>query len=365
MQKPALPNRKLLIVKAILPVVLAIGMVAHVLAGSEGKVFRTNHPESYISEPRGKDGLDSVALWQGGESRNWVIAAAGATHRLLVYDAGTGRFLRKIGRRGTGPAEFRHPSGLAVLDDLLFVVERDNRRFQVLELPGFTPVGMSGDEHLLNPAGIAVHRGGQGSIEIYVADSSDLQEGKSRVARFLMRTRRGTAFIAYADALYGEGPGTLGTVESVAVDPVHGMIVVADEHENERNVKVFSLEGRFLCFMAENDRFVFEPAGVALFACGSRGAWIAAEQHPVRTRFHLFDRASLDYLGWFSGQRTSNADSLAASPDPFSGFDAGGVFAVDDDQAVSSFDWSDVTKRLRISVCDEAEEQEIRANRSR
>ena len=55
--------------------------------------------------------------------------------------------------------------------DLLFVVERDNHRVQVLPLPGFAPVGSFGDGELRSPYGLWLTEAAPGELEVYVTDS--------------------------------------------------------------------------------------------------------------------------------------------------------------------------------------------------
>src|SRR3546814_4990331 len=73
-------------------------------------------------------------------------------------------------RSGAGEGEFDRPNGVAVVDELLFVVERDNRRVQVLRLPGFSHVASFGNDEFEKPYGIWVNRTGNG-YEVYVTDA--------------------------------------------------------------------------------------------------------------------------------------------------------------------------------------------------
>ncbi|NHN20667.1 phytase, partial [Bacillus amyloliquefaciens] len=84
--------------------------------------------------------IDSPAAWRAPDGRLWLIAPAKATDKLVVYDGSTGQPLRDVGSSGTAPGQFDRPNGIAVLDDLLWIVERDNHRVQVLSLPDFAPL---------------------------------------------------------------------------------------------------------------------------------------------------------------------------------------------------------------------------------
>ena len=74
-------------------------------------------------------------------SERRLIASAKSTHRLVVFDADSGERLREVGSEGAALGQFDRPNGVAVFGDMLFVVERDTHRVQVLSLPSFKPVG--------------------------------------------------------------------------------------------------------------------------------------------------------------------------------------------------------------------------------
>src|SRR5690606_15347791 len=84
--------------------------------------------EAFQSTMTPEDNIDSVASWTAPDGAVWVIATAKSTDRLVVYDGHTGQTLRTVGSLGAGEGEFDRPNGVAVADDLAFVVERDNHR---------------------------------------------------------------------------------------------------------------------------------------------------------------------------------------------------------------------------------------------
>lgn len=91
-----------------------------------GKVVRHYAPESAEFRPAG---LAVVG------AQLWVSNAAG--HRIEVFDAGTGAYVRSIGRRGRGNGEFGIPLGIAVLrDGAVAIVDMLNCRVQVLAADG-------------------------------------------------------------------------------------------------------------------------------------------------------------------------------------------------------------------------------------
>ena len=119
-----------------------------------------------------EDNIDSPTAWTTPEGDIWLIASAKSNDRLMVYDGSTGMMLKTIGRKGKGELEFDRPNGVAVVDNLLFVVERDNHRVQVLELPGFNHVATFGSDELVKPYGLWVNAGA-GDYSVYVTDAYD------------------------------------------------------------------------------------------------------------------------------------------------------------------------------------------------
>ena len=67
-----------------------------------------------------------------------VIVADRDNHRILVYNAKTGKLVRKIGRRGSGEGQFDGPSGICVDGEgRIIVADWNNHRIQV-----FSPEGI-------------------------------------------------------------------------------------------------------------------------------------------------------------------------------------------------------------------------------
>lgn len=91
--------------------------------------------ESFVTRRQDLAIMDSPAIWAGGAGQTWILATGKLTSRLYVSDAATGAHIRTIGRRGSELGEFRRPNGIAVVGDLVLVVERDNHRVQVLRPP--------------------------------------------------------------------------------------------------------------------------------------------------------------------------------------------------------------------------------------
>lgn len=140
-----------------------------VVYDTDGNYLRAIGGKEYLERPTG------VAVNREG-SRLHVVDTGGVSsdkHRVQVFDALTGEFLKTIGKRGSEPGEFNLPL-LASTDDQgnLYVMDSSNFRVQRFSSDGefqhtFGKVGRNlGD--FARPKGIDVDRDGN----IYVVDTS-------------------------------------------------------------------------------------------------------------------------------------------------------------------------------------------------
>ncbi|UWX04371.1 hypothetical protein H1235_04550 [Pseudoxanthomonas sp. NC8] len=246
-------------------------------------------PESWTSAPVEGEEMDSLALWPSGE-RNWVVATAKQGERLFVFDADSGTRIGTSGGPGGGPGQFRRPNGVAVAGDLLFVVERDGHRVQVLRLPDFTPLGDFGGGELQVPYGIWVDSSTPGTLTAYVTDSF-MADFAARTLppreRLTERVKRYQVSVDASGHLQSRYPGAFGDtgedgalrmVESIAGDPAHGRLLIAEEDRRVGStLREYSLDGRY----PGRDLTAFEEdaEGVVLWPCGANGGyWIAVDQ---------------------------------------------------------------------------------------
>jgi len=319
----------------------------------------TRVAEAWISADAGDEELDSLATWQDEDGRLWLVATAKRSERLLVFDAATGARVREVGGPGREPGRFGRPNGIAVFGDLLFVVERGNRRVQVLSLPDFAPLGSFGQEQLRVPYGIWVYEHAPGEVTALVTDSfmQDFDRGvpppreqlSERVKRFRVRVDEdGALRVDYAGAFGDTGDGALWMVESIAGDLAGQRLLIAEEdHRVGSTLREYALDGRYLGRSLPPLRG--DAEGVALWECeDGEGYWIASEQLRP-TRFHVHARGSLAPAGVFSGERTGITDGLAVFAGATARFPGGALFALHEDRAVAAFDLRDVARALRLS----------------
>jgi 3-phytase len=249
------------------------------------------------------------------------------------------------------------PNGIAVVDDVVFVVERDNARVQVFALPDLESRGTYGDGDLVLPYGIAIVSEGSGSYSTYITDNYELSEDVVPPDSLLderVRHYRVTVVEESVEAVlvgtFGdtEGDGVLRVVESIAADAVHDRLLVAEEQEGASMIKAYTLGGSFRGELIPEEFFPHQAEGIVLYACGDQGYWVATDQGEAVNTFHVFDRLTLQHLGSFRGRGVLNTDGVALTQVAFPGFPTGAFFAVHDDGNVAAFRWQDVAGPLGL-----------------
>ena len=201
-------------------------------------------PGQFI-RPRG------VAIDTGG---NILVANAGNNH--IQQFSSTGKNLRTVGTRGSGPLQFQFPSGITVHPHTgkVYVTDSHNHRIQVLNSDltyssRFSRKGSNNGE-FDSPYDIATDREGN----VYVADW-----GNHRIQVFT------------ADGMYlrqfgkeGEGEGELRQPVGIAIDS--GNVVYVSESGNHR-ISIFSPAGEFIKSFGREGKGPVEfncPCGLAI-----------------------------------------------------------------------------------------------------
>jgi 3-phytase len=314
--------------------------------------------ERWISEAT-PESIDSVASWRTSEDKMLVFATAKDSGTVRVYDASDGRFLRSLGNAGTALGEFDRPNGIFIVDDLAFVVERDNHRVQVVALDSNRFLGSFGVDDLRVPYGLWVWPQGDRRFRIYVTDSYYTPDDRvppadqlgERVKLFDV-SLDDDAVDARLVRTFGEtaGDGVLNTVESIWGDPANGRLLIADENARRLDVKVYDLSGHFTGVLVGSGQFDYEPEGIALIECGTvgDGYWLISDQHASKQVFRLFDRRTLAPVGAFLPQATRMVDGVWFQPGAFAGFVGGALFSQHADKAVVAFDWTAIASTLGL-----------------
>jgi 3-phytase len=322
-------------------------------------------PEAFLSAMDPADNIDSPAAWTAPDGSTWLFATAKEGDKgLVLYDGDTGATLRDIGSVGPALGQFDRPNGVAVAGNLLFVVERDNARVQVLSLPDLETRLSFGEGALRKPYGLWIREHGEGDFEVMVSDAymagkdaldedilPPMAELDRRIHRYRVRAD-GEALRAEATSPFGD-TGVLGAIripESLWGDVANDRLLVAEEDvATGTGYREYSLDGQFKGRSIGVGRFKAQAEGVTLWACeDGTGYWIATDQFKDRSLFHVFDRVTLEPLGAFAGEAIANTDGVWLHQAGTKQFPAGVFYAVHDDMGVGAFDWRAIAAALGL-----------------
>ncbi|RPE80971.1 phytase [Vulcaniibacterium tengchongense] len=304
--------------------------------------------ERYVSAAQ-PEALGALATWPAEDGGAWLIAAAPAADRLLVFDADSGARLRTVGARGRGPGRFLRPAGVAAFGERLFVAERGNRRVQVLGLPDFAPLGSFGEAELHAPDALWVDETAPDELRVYVVDADAPEAGPGRrVHRYVLGfDEDGRARARHLGAFGDRGTAALRGAAAIAGDDASGRLLLADAGAHGTALRAYRFDGGDARGAAP--ALDGAAAGLALWACpDGSGYWIAAERRAARTGFRLFDRAALAPRGGFRGETVAGTGAIAVHAAATAAFPFGALFAVHDDHAVAAFDLAEVARVLDL-----------------
>ncbi|MGO1069952.1 phytase [Lysobacter sp. CA199] len=342
--------------------------------------------EAFVTPATPQDNIDSPAVWRAPNGRLWLLATAKQGGGLVMYDGDQGTAAARYGREGDGLGEFRRPNGIAVFGDLAFVVERDNRRVQVLSLslpaaplnapgiadtrtPQLRPLTSFGAQQLQQPYGLWVREVSAKELEVIVTDAymagedangNEIPPPLEQLGRRMQRYRldlRGATPLARHLSAFGDtsAAGAIRVPESIWGDPAHDRLLIAEEDlATGTAIRDYTLDGRYRGQTLGLGLFKAQAEGIALWQCGDgSGYWIATDQYKDRSLFHVFDRVSLRHLGAFAGRTVGNTDGVWLQQAGSTRFPDGVFYAVHDDQAVGAFDWRDIANALNLrSRCE-------------
>lgn len=320
--------------------------------------------EAFITARTPADNIDSLAAWTAPSGKTWLLATAKEGNRLVIYDGDTGATVESHGEAGTQAGRFLRPNGIFVHDNLVFVVERDNHRVQVLSLPSLRTLATFGAEQLRQPYGLWVHEIAPGQLEVLVTDAymvgedadgdeivPPLGELDRRVHRYRLELADGAMSARHAGAFGAtDEAGAIRIPESIWGDPDNDRLLIAEEDITAGTaLRVYDMGGEFQGRTIGLDDFKAQAEGIALWTCpDGSGYWLATDQFKDRSVFHVYDRQSLQHLGAFAGETVANTDGVWLHQASTSAFPAGAFYAVHDDMAASAFDWRDVAAALDL-----------------
>lgn len=307
-------------------------------------------PERYLTSAEEGAALSAVAVWSGG-SAPWLIGTAPEAGVLQVRDAASGQLLRTVGEAGAPGVTFQAPHRLAVVGNLLLVVERDAPGVQVLSLPEFTPLtrfGNDGELALVRPQGVWAQPMSSWGYHVYLADNYQAVGGEAvgdaslqrRIKQYAL-SDSAVGWTARGIRTFGEreGEGRLLSADAIVGDAALDRLLIADTDVSvARRLKAYALNGRFAGRTAGGGVFRSAVGGLTALQCADgSGYWVAADAGPNGDYLHLFDRQTLDYRVSFAPLTARQFSALALSP-PLPGYAQGALYAVQSDGRVAAFD---------------------------
>ena len=314
--------------------------------------------ESFTTLRDESDNVDSPAIWHGKDGQNWLLATAKEGNVIIVYDAATGEKITQFGQSGSGLGDLIRPNGIAVIDDLAVIVERDNQRIQVVSLPDFESLGVFGESFLRKPYGLTIDYF-ENEYHLYVTDNYETPDEEippadslgQRVHQFAFTVENGQVAAEHIKAFGAtSGEGVLYKVESILLDRVYNRLLIAEEHEEHCNVKIYDLDGNFTGQIIPHKYFFYEPEGIVVWKCekDSSGYYVMVDQGKIQNTFQVFDRKTLDYIGGFGGDITRNTDGIALTQKAFENFTYGAFYPVHNDGSLTAISWEDIAKTLHL-----------------
>lgn len=305
-----------------------------------------------------EDNIDSPAFYQGDNDENWVIATAKSTDALVVYDALTGKEIKRIGSEGTELGKLDRPNGIWVHGNYCLVVERNNHRVQIFTLPEFKSLGFIGEDKLMKPYGLTVFQSDK-KHHIYITDNYEYEEDKipadslldKRVLHYTFELAGEELSNINFEKYIGEtsGEGVLKIVESIYADPKNNYLLICEELEGEGNtcIKLYDLAGNFKQNIGLG-LFKSQAEGLALIECGDGGYWISTDQSYDANIFHFLDRNTFELKASFKSENLSNTDGIWLTQSSFSENTMGAFIAVNNDGGIGLWNLENLLSKLEI-----------------
>lgn len=311
--------------------------------------------EIVFTELTEDEDIDSPVIWHGPENQHWLIVTAKEKDVLIIYNAVNGKILSIFGSSGTGAGQFKRPNGISIIDDLLFVVERDNKRVQLFRLPELNSIGFIGEDKLLVPYGIFAYKINTNSYHLYITDNFEGNEEQTasksaligRVKHFELKINeniiKSTLVREFGDIT---GDGVLHIVESIFGDTENRILLIADE-DSDNEIKVYTFDGTFTGKEVGKGFIQHQAEGISLYKYeDGNGYWIITDQNPEKTIFYVFDRKTFEFLASFSGKKTANTDGIVLTQKSYGNYAAGAMFAVHDDRGICVFPLTEIRNML-------------------
>jgi len=292
--------------------------------------------------------VDDACFWLDARdpAASLLFVTAKDSGLVEVFNVVTGALVSTI----TG---FGLPNNCVVEGDLLLTTDREAGAgeaapggVKVHRIPGFA-LARTFASDTVAPHGIDVLTLPSGQKRVYVTDSADASVHVYDLDSGLAVTKFATGF----------GGG----IEPVLADDGRQRIFVArGEKEKVRGVGVFDPTGTLLREFGAGV-LAKDAEGMAIYACGTGGYLVVADQHKKRTQFEVFDRVTLEHRATFEledgqGEFTNATDGIEIVQDPLPGFPSGFLAAcdgcgTDEPDEMDVVSWERIASALGLERC--------------
>jgi 3-phytase len=306
--------------------------------------------ESFVARREATSKLVGLTLVINPVGVPWVYTADASTDELVVFDAPTGRFNRKFGKRGSAAGEFDGITDVAAVDRILYVAEAGNRRIQMLYMPEHATLGYIGSDLLTSPRAVQSRTLGGGNFTVYVVDRAADQ----LVLRLIDVLIEAPASPPGTDPIFSLDMKTVTTkvkhVKDVALGlapdaPVSLRLDLSNELllvASGQTLKSFRLDGNPRDADLVVPTITGQISGLGLFACPqapTKGYWILGDRSADGQFFQVIDRVTMAPVTRFNGLQIKDSGALYYAQDPMAYFPFGAVYALNQQTSVGALNW--------------------------
>ena len=186
--------------------------------------------------------LQNHVFWHG-ENDHVAVAINEKSNKVATYDIMSGKELKVINANGEDKGQINAPTDIAIADNLVFVLEKGNKRVQVFELPELTSLGFFSEDILNDPSSIAIYRIELGAFYVYVSDSDSHKGRETNYIRKINVARAVNTMNSMYQMTFGYSPqsGYLGAIKDISVDQKSKKVIVTAGDSSSKTA--FTLEG--------------------------------------------------------------------------------------------------------------------------
>ena len=232
--------------------------------------------------------LDSITSWN-----NDILVTSKDSHNILAFDNETGKLKYKFGGKGYDHDKFNKPNGIKLINDYLFIVEKDNKRCQIIDMKTKESISFFGFKKLKKPCGIdGIFLKNQ--YIIFITD-----EKLECIFKFNIKIED-DEIKRISSSIFLELSGS--KLESVLLDNENNRLLIADE--DRKKIKIFSLNG--ILIKVISNIFEGSPEGLVM----TNDSYIFTDQVLDKAFFHVFDISNFEYKYTYFNNLIKNTDGI-------------------------------------------------------